>query len=200
MRSAEQVKEKRHETAVVKPTEQLKTEHNAIKLMLKILGAVSDRLEAGEEVDAGHLERMEEFIKIFADKCHHGKEEDLLFVAMEEAGFPRQAGPIGVMLYEHDLGRGYVRGMSQAIARYKAGDRSAASDIVTNARNYVNLLSQHIDKEDNVLYPMADAALSEKKQEQLVCDFERVELERIGPGKHEEFHQLLDYLQGVYLK
>ena len=149
---------------------------------------------------APHLERIVEFIRVFADKCHHGKEEELLFSAMEEAGIPKEGGPIGVMLTEHDVGRGYVRGMSEAVAKYKAGDHQASSAIVGNARNYIALLTQHIDKEDNVLYPMADMHLSVEKQEELLKEFERVEHERIGVGKHEEYHKLLDHLTQVYLE
>jgi len=184
----------------MKPTEQLKEEHKAIKLMLRIAEKVNEKLEAGEEVNPEHLEQIVEFIRVFADKCHHGKEEDLLFVAMEEAGIPKEGGPIGVMLAEHDMGRSYVRGLSQAVARYKAGDRGVSPAIIENARNYVALLSQHIDKEDNILYPMADMHLSEAQQEELLEGFEKVEREKIGPGRHEEFHKLLDHLQEVYLE
>lgn len=184
----------------MRPTEQLKEEHQAIKLMLRISEKVCQKLESGEEVDPEHLEQIVEFIKLFADKCHHGKEEDLLFTAMEEAGIPRKGGPIGVMLTEHDMGRGYVRGMSEAVARYKASDRQALSAIAQNARNYIALLTQHIDKEDYILYPMADMHLSEDQQKELLEGFERVERERIGVGKHEEFHNLLDHLKAVYLE
>jgi hemerythrin-like domain-containing protein len=184
----------------MKPTEQLKEEHQAIKVMLRISEKACQKLESGEEVNPEHLEQMVEFIRVFADKCHHGKEEDLLFTAMEEAGIPKESGPIGVMLTEHDMGRGYVRGMSEAVTQYKAGDRKASSAIVENARNYIALLTQHIDKEDHILYPMADMHLSEERQKELVEEFERVEREEIGVGKHEELHQLLEHLREAYLK
>jgi hemerythrin-like domain-containing protein len=183
----------------MKATEQLKEEHVGIKRMLSILDSVCDRLEAGEDIRPRHLEQSVEFIQVFADRCHHGKEEDLLFAAMEEVGFPRDRGPIGVMLAEHEQGRGYVRGLKAAVERYKAGDRRAISEMVSNARSYIALLSQHIDKEDNILYAMADAHLPNETQERLLGDFEKVELERIGAGRHEEFHHLLDELQQVYL-
>ncbi len=184
----------------MKPTAQLQEEHQAIKRMLRIAGKVSEKLESGEEINPEHLEQIVEFIRVFADRCHHGKEEDLLFVAMEEAGIPKEGGPIGVMLAEHDMGRGYVRGLSEAVTRYKAGERGVSPAIVENARNYIALLSQHIDKEDNILYPMADMHLTEDQQKALLEGFERVERERIGPGRHEAFHQLLDRLQELYLE
>ena len=167
--------------------------------MLRIMEQVCARLESGQTVDVGHLGQIVEFIQVFADRCHHGKEEDLLFVAMEEAGIPRQGGPIGVMLTEHMMGRSYVKEMSKAIVAYKAGDRSAVPKIAENARGYIALLAQHIDKEDNILYPMADRALTEATQQDLSEAFEEVERERIGAGRHEAFHELLRELDQVYL-
>lgn len=184
----------------MKATEQLKEEHRAIEVMLNILEEVSRKLEAGENVAPEHLDRILEFIRVFADGCHHGKEEDVLFPAMEEMGVPRNSGPIGVMLTEHVLGRSYIAGMSAAIGGYKEGRRDASSRIVENARNYATLLPQHIFKEENILYQIADSLLSEERQEELLEEFEKIEQDRIGAGKHEEFHKLLHDLSGIYLE
>ena len=182
----------------MKPTDELKKEHQAIRLMLRILDQVCRRLEAREKVDPAQLERIVEFIQVFADRCHHGKEEDLLFKAMVDAGFPQEGGPIAVMMHEHGLGREYAKGLTDAVRKYRT-DPSAAGRIVQNARNYILLLGQHIDKEDNILYPMADQHLSPAKQEELLRQFEDLEQQRIGPGKHEEFHRLLEQLRREYL-
>jgi hemerythrin-like domain-containing protein len=183
----------------MKPTEELSTEHQAILLMIRVLDKMSDRLESGGEVDTSHLEKAVEFIKVFADKCHHGKEEDLLFPAMEKAGIPRSGGPLGVMLHEHVLGRGYVKAMAEAVAGINKGDRGAGARFAENARNYSALLSQHIFKEDNILYPMADGRLSAAQQDELTVCFADVEEKVVGHGKHEEFHRLLKDLEAAYL-
>jgi hemerythrin-like domain-containing protein len=183
----------------MKPTEELMAEHRAIERMLRILERVAERLEAGAPTDPADLEAIVEFIRIFADRCHHGKEEDLLFQAMETAGVPRQGGPIGVMLAEHTLGREYVRGMAEGIAAYARGEPGAARQIAENARGYVALLSQHIVKEDQILYPVADRVLSPATQADLSQGFARVEEERVGPGRHEAFHALLERLEATYL-
>jgi len=107
------------------PTQELKNEHRDILLMLDILKTISDRLDAGQAIDAAHLEKAVEFIQGFADKCHHAKEEVHLFKAMEEAGIPRQGGPIGVMLEEHENGRNHVRAMADSIPGIRAGDEAA---------------------------------------------------------------------------
>ena len=178
------------------PTEQLKTEHEGIKLMLKILDKVCSK---PEEINHEHFAKMLEFLKVFVDKCHHGKEEDLLIPAMVEAGVPKDKGAIKFTLLEHIEGRGYVKDMSEAFDKLKNGGRKASGEILENARNYIDLLIKHIDKENTILFPMADKLLSQVKQAELEEGFERLEVERIGLGKHEEFHQLLHQLKEIYL-
>lgn len=184
---------------IVQPTVQLMAEHEQIKIMLEILDSMSDRLDAGQRVDPEHLEKALEFIEVFADSCHHAKEEDLLFVEMEKAGIPSQEGPVAIMRAEHDLGRAFVSGLADAVNRYKAGDPGAAADAAENLRGYIGILSQHIPKEDTILYPLANSRLSDEQQQMLEAEFEKVEAERIGPGKHEEFEHLLEELGREYL-
>jgi len=179
-------------------TDQLKEEHEGIKLMLGILANVCDRLESGAGVDQRHLDQILEFLKVFVDKCHHAKEEDILFPAMERAGVPGEGGPIGVMLAEHRMGRENIKGMSEAAARLGRGDRGASAQFVQNARSYIELLLEHIEKENEILYPMADGSIPERAQQALLADFDKVEEERVGHGKHEEFHRLMDHLRGIY--
>jgi len=184
----------------VKPTDELKDEHQAIKTMLDVLRTISKKLDSGEKIKAQYLEDILEFIQVFADKCHHGKEEGLLFSALERAGIPREHGPIGVMLAEHEEGRSYVQAMKEAVTKYKRGDQKAAAEIAKNARNYAALLSRHIEKEDNILYPMADGRLSADQQRELEKGFAKIEKEAIGPGRHEKFHELLHHLEDEFLK
>ena len=180
-----------------KATQQLKDEHDGIKLMFQILYKICERHKATGDLNIDHLVNIIEFFKIFVDKCHHGKEEDLLFPAMEQAGIPRQ-GPIGVMLAEHEKGRGYVKAINAALEKYQTGDKSAAVELTENAEEYMDLMLSHIDKEDNVLYPMGDQRFSKEKDEELYGEFEKIEEERIGAGKHEEFHKLLRNLKEIY--
>lgn len=182
------------------PTEELKQEHEGILLMLRVLERVAAKIESGEKADADHLEKMVEFLRVFADRCHHGKEEDLLFPAMEKAGIPRERGPIGVMLMEHEEGRGYIRKMADALARNKKGEPAALGDFAKAARQYLNLLTQHIQKENQVLFPMGDRVLPKDVQAKLTEGFEKIEEERIGKGTHERFHRLLEELEEKYLK
>ena len=182
----------------MKATNDLRDEHGGIKVMLDILGKVCDRLEAGRPVARKHLEEILEFLTVFVDKCHHAKEEDHLFPAMEKAGIPNERGPIGMMLHEHRAGRDFIRGMSDAAGAVMSGDPGAAKRFAANARSYIDLLRQHIDKEDNILYPMAESRLPAGADERLTAAFEAVEHERVGLGRHEEFHRMMDRLRSDY--
>lgn len=177
--------------------EQLQNEHEAIKTMLRVIEAVCEKLEAKGDVNPDDLDQMADFIKIFADTCHHHKEEKILFPKMAERGIPVEGGPLGVMLYEHNLGRDFVRGMNEGIAKYR--NEGDSSHFVGNARGYASLLDGHIDKENDILYPLAENVIAPEEMEALLQEFNRVESEHIGEGKHDEYHALLNRLVETYL-
>jgi len=185
----------------MEPIKDLKMEHDAVRLTLKILDKICQKIEkAGEIIDLLTLNQLLEFFKVFVDKCHHGKEEELLFPALENVGVSNKGGPIEVLLHEHQLGREYVQAMISAIAQYTNGDRMGGDEFVKAARQYINLLDQHIDKENNVLFPLAEKHLPEQEQARLSRGFDLIETEKIGAGKHDEFHKMLKNLEPVYLK
>lgn len=183
----------------MKATQQLKDEHEGIKLMLNIMETISNDLEKGKELNINHYEKILEFIKGFADKCHHGKEEDILFPSLIEHGMSKEGGPIAVMLYEHQLGRSHIKDLSLAFEEFKKGNKQAINNIISSSTDYVELLRNHIEKENNVLFMMADRVLNETEQSNIFEAFEKLEDEKIGVGKHEEFHKLLKELRSIYL-
>jgi len=168
--------------------------------MLRVLQTVAGKLKSGERVNTENLNGILEFLSIFVDKCHHGKEEEFLFPALEDAGVPRDGGTIRVMLSEHEQGRRIVAKLKDAVTDYKSGDNANASNVQLIINEYVALLTQHIAKENTVLFPMADAKLDSNKDTEIFEAFEQLERERIGVGKHEEFHALLNKLEHEYLR
>ena len=139
---------------------------------------------------------MVDFFRNFADRCHHAKEEDLLFVRMGERGMPAEGGPIAVMLMEHDEGRRHVKAVAEALTRARSGYASAIASVRGSLESYARLLRAHIDKEDNVLYPMADRLFAAEDQRWLAEAFDRVEAEEMGEGIHEKYHQMAHELAG----
>lgn len=184
--------------AGMKATQQLKNEHAGIRTMLNILEKVCEKLEKTGTMENGHVEGIIEFMQVFVDKCHHGKEEDVLFPAMINASDEAKA-PAAAMCAEHETSRGYVGLMSRAYTAYVQGGISSSGDIVENARACIALLRGHMAKENDVILEVADRTFPDARQNELFADFERIEEERIGHGKHEEFHTLLEKLSSLYL-
>jgi hemerythrin-like domain-containing protein len=184
----------------MKSTDELKKEHQGIELMLEILNAISRKMVGGDKIPVEQFDDIIEFFKVFVDKCHHGKEEEFLFPALEAAGVLREGGPIGVMLTEHEQGRKLVAALKDAVENYRSGTNGAADSIRDISNQYTTLLTEHITKENTILFPMADTRLDSDKDTELFEAFEQLEQDRIGIGKHEAFHSLLNNLEKIYLK
>jgi hemerythrin-like domain-containing protein len=180
-------------------TTQLRNEHEGILVILAVLEQIAETSQHGQVVDLADLDAILDFLRTFADRCHHGKEEDFLFPALVAMGLPAEGGPIGVMLAEHAQGRAYIREMGEALARLHAGE-DGISLFATSALGYAELLRAHIAKENQILFMMAEHNLAPHIHEQLGQAFERIEEERIGAGAHERYHTLIHALQDKYLK
>jgi hemerythrin-like domain-containing protein len=178
--------------------QELMDDHQVILRVCGGLRGLSLKATEGAKPNLTDLEAALDFIRTFADYCHHGKEEDLLFPAMEEAGFPRDGGPLAVMLMEHAQGREYVRTLAAALERVKAGEAPAIEGVLRSASGYAELLTAHIFKEDQILYPMALSALPEDRWEVLRVDFARVESERMGPEKRGAYMRWAERLAAAY--
>jgi hemerythrin-like domain-containing protein len=179
----------------MKATEILMDEHRVIERFITILETATKKLQKGESVRPEFFLEASEFIRGFADGCHHQKEEGVLFKAMNTHGIPQEAGPIAVMLADHEQGREYNRGIKQAGQRLADGDKSAIGEIVSNAHGYASLLRQHIAKEDGILFPLADQVIPASEHEQVFENFERVEHEETGEGVHEKYLLLVEKLE-----
>jgi hemerythrin-like domain-containing protein len=147
--------------------ESMVREHEVIVGVLASLQAMVDLLAAGGTAPRSDVAEFARFFGDFADKCHHGKEEDRLFVTMVEAGFPQEAGPIAVMLAEHGAGREEVRGLREVGAGTGPLSEAEKARVVGYARQFVPLLYAHIQKENNILYPMAQNAIAPEELERL---------------------------------
>jgi hemerythrin-like domain-containing protein len=163
--------------------ETMMKEHDLILQVLASLQKLADRLEGGEEAPRADVAAFGRFFKDFADKCHHGKEEDRLFSKMVEAGFPRETGPVAVMLYEHEAGRAEVRRLVQIGAGSGPLTNAERSDAADAARRFVPLLYSHIQKENNILYPMAQQAVSPDELAALDESCAAFDCEVLGPGE-----------------
>lgn len=179
------------------PTETLRHEHQMIVHVLDAVEKEVDSIRQSGTVHVPLVREMLDFFRNFVDHCHHTKEEHHLFTSMHQHGMSTTSGPLAVMLHEHDQGRACIQAILKALPSQGEPDEAAAAVIADNLSRYASLLRSHIDKENNVLYPMADRLLSEADQEALAGAFDRVEAEEIGEGVHEKYHQWVHELAGV---
>lgn len=146
-------------------------EHKLILRMIALVEANVARMEAGRFRDWRFFFDAVDFIRNYADRFHHAKEEDVLFAALVANGMPAENSPVAAMLMAHDQGRAFVWGMAEAAQKAADGELGQIPIIAENARGYVALLRDHIDKEDHILYPLAERVLPEAGRDQLVAAY-----------------------------
>ncbi|MDX1252456.1 MAG: hemerythrin domain-containing protein [Gammaproteobacteria bacterium] len=179
----------------MEPTEILKEEHRVIERVLAALETAASRLKSGEAISPAIFLQAVEFIIGFADGCHHKKEEGVLFPAMQATGIPSEGGPIGVLIAEHQEGRRLTGAMRVTAEKLQAGDIRARDELARSALLYVDLLRQHIAKEDGVLFPMAERVIKGPAKAEVSEAFEHIEHEETGQGVHERFLALADAIE-----
>ena len=177
------------------PVATLKAEHQVILRVIRVLGTLMDRFEGSGEFPESPLARCVEFLRLFADACHHGKEEDLLFPILESRGIPREGGPIGVMLHEHQVARQLTKEMSDALALFRSGVAAAKRDFCQAARSYIDLLTNHIFKEDNILFNMGARVMGAVDQNALASQFCAVNCRVFEGKRREQLQKIADELE-----
>lgn len=176
---------------MVTATRVLRGEHQSIREALNFAEGVSIKIERGEQAPPEVLSKVMDFIRLFVDRCHHSKEEDVLFPMLESKGVSTTNGPLGVMLMEHDRARALIQEMSEAAEAYKANDGAAGAQWARAAWDYSGLMQEHFGKEEEILFRMADNALDSEEQGAMVIEFQKLENEKLGSGKHKELEAMI---------
>lgn len=163
--------------------EVLMAEHRIIESVLDSLAARAESAREGVDIDRRSIRSFAEFFVEFADRCHHGKEEDLLFVALHRHGMSRDSGPVAVMFAEHEAGRGHVRTIAEIGRGRGPLSKVERERFASQAHAFAVLLGNHIAKEDHVLYPMALRLIPQEALDEMAETFER--FERDGAERRE---------------
>ena len=179
---------------MTKPIDVLMDEHRLIEQVLGSLESCAIAVESGAAIETPLVADYARFFRGFADACHHGKEEDILFRRMVERGFPAEGGPLAVMLREHTEGRARVSAMKDAAEGEGELARAARETFLTSATAFIPLLRQHILKEDRILYPMALRVLTGPELDQMASDFEEFARRQVQDGTEDRLRALADHL------
>lgn len=171
-------------------------EHRYIKRMLGVIRGYCQKVLRGEEVALEDFHSMIDFVRNYADKHHHGKEEDIFFGYMiEELGVLAEKLVKMGMLVEHDLGRLLIADMEEALKKAEAGDEDAKLDLISNAMGYTYLLHRHIDKEDGVVFTFADRELSSEAKEAIEARYDAYEATEEAAASRKHYVALLEALE-----
>lgn len=169
-------------------------EHQLILRMITLVEKNVTLMEQGRFRNWQFFIDAVDFIRNYADRFHHAKEEDVLFVELIKNGMPEKQSPIEAMHIEHDQGRAFVRALEEAAEKACDGVAGQIPIIVENARGYIALLREHIDKEDNILYPLAERILPETVRDRMTQSYQRAEQQ--APELEQKYRQMVeDYEQ-----
>jgi hemerythrin-like domain-containing protein len=171
-------------------TKTLMNEHRLIEVMLGCLEAMAERCAGTGELDRKAAADAVWFLRTFADRCHHGKEEAELFPLMEERAFSQGSGPTAVMRIEHDEGRQLLDRIEQSIDGAAKGDEAAAESFTLNSHKFVEHLREHIKKEDHCLFPMAEQFLSGEDRQTLEQRFNTIDSREVGQEIIDKCHRM----------
>lgn len=172
-------------------TQTLVDEHTLILRMIALLEQNAPRTAAGQYTNWQFYLDGIDFIRQYADRFHHAKEEDVLFEALVANGMPREHSPVAAMLMEHDLGRSHVRQLEEAVREAQAGRSDRYPVIAEHALAYAELLKDHIAKEDTVLYPLAERVLPEEMRADILQRYQTAE-QRIPEGFSQHYGQIVE--------
>lgn len=178
------------------PTDILRAEHENILRGAAVAEAMARAVGAGSPPAADDCAALCDFITGYAERWHHGKEEAQLFPAMEQAGMPHDQGPIGVMLHDHTMARAHTAAMLQGVTGLRSGAEGAAERFADGAASWAALLRDHIEKENEVLFHMADDVIPPPAMEELAAEFDRFAAE-VGEAAVQRWLALLARLEAL---
>lgn len=175
-------------------------EHENIRRMLKVIRKLSYRVLTNGDYDIEDLPKIIDFVRVYADKHHHGKEEDILFETMnKDIEKLAKSGAITGMYIEHDMGRLYMLSLEKGVSNLRQGDDEARLDIIANAISYANLLDRHIEKENTAMYRFAENMLGEDSKSFIEKECAKVESEATESGLQERYIKLIKELENKYM-
>lgn len=164
-------------------TQKLMDEHSLILKYVDALEKLCNQSTDEIVLDKGSI--AIDFIINYADKYHHAKEENILFEIVQKPGVLEHCNPIPQMLHEHEQGRTLVKGMKLGISE------NNADLFKQNALQYCQLLSEHIHKEDHILYPMCESSIDIDSKTWIHSEYQKVE-QQYGSSFEESYTRKLN--------
>ncbi|BDQ30082.1 MAG: hemerythrin domain-containing protein [Nitrosopumilus sp.] len=174
-------------------TASLRRDHDLIEKVVKAMESTIQLLNDNKQIPESILLPVIDFSKNFTDVCHHTKEEKSLFPALEQAGMPSNMGPVAMMLIDHQRSREIGSRMEESAKEYlSSGD---STKLISDMQQYVEHITEHLWKENNRLFMMAEARLQyvSKKVDDELNEIEKTQLNDLGKSR-EHYEKLAENL------
>lgn len=168
----------------------LVNEHSLIRRFLENLTLAEEKLQSGEKPPREFFDKAVEFARTFADRFHHFKEEQVMFVRLAQKKGGDIDGKIDMLKYQHDRGRNFVNDMANSLDGYEGDDHIKVTSLLESMAAYISLLRHHIHMEDHVFFPMVESSMSEEEKQGLLTEFDKEE-KKSGERTFETCHKLV---------
>lgn len=173
----------------------LMIEHRLIERMISVIERMLARIESTRKVDPLFIDSATDFVRMYADRTHHGKEEDILFRDLAKRNLSTEGKNLmNELIQEHMFGRQTTKALVEANARYRGGEKSAVGEIVEKLRALVQFYPMHIEKEDTVFFPASRAYFTEDEEQAMLAEFSEFDQKII----HEKYRSVVDEMEAGY--
>jgi hemerythrin-like domain-containing protein len=147
-------------------------EHRLIERLINTIKNTLTQIESTQKVDPVFVDTTVDFIRVYADRTHHGKEEDILFRELDKRPLsPEDRRVMEELIDEHIFSRQTVKALAEANARYRKGDESALAEIAARLLALVLLYPKHIEKEDKLFFPASRAYFTNEEEQAMLMEF-----------------------------
>jgi hemerythrin-like domain-containing protein len=179
-----------------KASQDLTLDHDNILVIMNVLEKICLSIKSTRKTDFNDLQQIIDLVRVFADKLHHAKEESIFYPALVEAGLKKEDIIFTAIMLEHEIGRELVREMQKSVSC----NFIAMQKFLTSSRSFIDLQRQHIEKENTLLFPLADSLIPDEKQQQLIISFRNFEENIFGKVRYEEIYSMLRYFAKKYIQ
>ena len=183
----------------MKPTDNLIIEHREISELLNIMSVIAENIKSKDVFYPNDVDDIIDSLIILLDKSHHGKEEEVFYPELLLSGIPKEKAPLSIINYEHMLAKRYLNEINSCVVNCKIGNDFSGELLADSLTNYVVVIQNHIQREEENVFPLANKTFSVEKQKEIYQKFEDIEQKNITHDFNEHFNKLLNKLNNKYL-
>jgi len=180
------------------PTENLINEHKKINELLDIMSKIALKIKSKDVFYPNDVEEVVKYLINIIENSHHGKEDDVFYPELISSGIPKETAPLSIINYEHLISVNYLKDISSCVVNCKIGNDFSGELLADSLTNYVIAIKNHIQREEEIVFPIANEVFSIEKQNEILQRFEVIEQKYISNSFNDQFDELLNKFKNKY--